>query len=277
MTSGNPRIYIPHTNGELTQLLRRHPDARIYAGGTGLLYPDGVRRLTLPPVLIALYGVEDLRRIARTDQHLDVGANATIRAISRVAHNVVPQLLTDTLPHIVPPGLRNLATLVGNVCTLERVMTSVPTLIALGAIVEIRRAGGGRWIPVARFHGGSTEAPLAPGEVVTRLRIPLDRYDVQLFRKTEDTRLTMAAIASGSKRTIENVRIVIGSSAATVLRNRELEAELAGRKAPLGRREINQAAERMRFAARAADPTFTSFDLYRIAGFVTTFLYRVGR
>ena len=277
MASDSPRVYIPHTNGELTQLLRRHPEAKVYAGGTGLLQPDGPGRLALPPVLIALYGVEDLRRIARTDRHLDVGANATIRAISRVAHNVVPQLLTDTLPHIVPPGLRNLATLVGNVCTLGRVMTSVPTLIALGAIVEIRRAGGGRWIPVSRFHGGTSGSPLAPGEVVTRLRIPLDRYDVQLFRKTEDTRLTMAAVVSGSKRTIENVRIVIGSSAPTVLRNRELEAELAGRKVPLGRREISQAAERMRFAARTSDPTFTSFDLYRIAGFVTTFLHRVGR
>lgn len=277
MKGETPRVYIPHTIGELSQLLRRHEDARVYSGGTALVQTGSERNLELPSVLIALYGVEDLRRIARTDQHLDVGANATIRSISRVGHNVVPQILTDTLPHIVPPGLRNLATLVGNVCVSGRTMTSVPTLIALGAAVEIRRAGGGRWMPLSRFHGVDGANALAKGEIVTRLRIPLERYDVQVFRKTEDTRLTFAAIARGSKGILEEVRMVMGSGAPAVMRNRELEAELAGRKVPLGEREIEAAAERTRVAARSAELSYTSFDLYRIAGFVSAFLRRLGR
>lgn len=277
MPGNDLRVYVPHTISELTGLLRRYPEAKIYSGGTAMVKTDQPGKLDLPPVLIALYGVEDLRRIARTDQYLDIGANATIRAISRVGHNVVPQILTDTLPHIVPPGIRNLATLVGNVCVHGRTMTSVPTLIALGASVEVRRSGGGRWIPLARFHGGEDGPTLGRGEVVTRLRVPLERHDVQFFRKTEDTRLTFAAVATGNKGTLEEVRMVIGSGAPDVTRNRELEAELAGRKLPLGKREIASAAERMQTAARSTELSYTSFDLYRIAGFVSGFLHKLGR
>ncbi|MFW6388257.1 MAG: FAD binding domain-containing protein [bacterium] len=277
MPESDLRVYVPHTVSELTGLLRRYPEARIYSGGTAISHTDRPGILDLPPVLVALYGVEDLRRIARTDQYLDIGANATIRAISRVGHNVVPQILTDTLPHIVPPGLRNLATLVGNVCVPGRTMTSVPTLMALGASVELRRSGGGRWLTLARFHGDKNGPAIGKGEVVTRLRVPLERHDVQFFRKTEDTRLTFAAVASGNKGTLEEVRMVIGSAGHSVMRNRELEAELTGRKLPLGKREIASAAERMRVAARSSELSHTSFDLYRIAGFVSGFLHKLGR
>ncbi len=271
------RVYIPKTVGELTQLLRRHEDARIYSGGTAMLDTSRRRNLGMPETIVVLYDVEDLRRIARTDQHLDIGANATIRAISRVGHNVVPPILTETLPHIVPPGLRNLATLTGNICVPGKTMTSVPTLMALSASVELRRSGGSRWVPVSRFHGGEHGPDIRPGEVVTRLRIPLERYDAQTFRKTEDTRLILAAVARGSKSSIDEVRIVIGSTSHSVMRDRELEAELAGRKLPLGRREIESASARMYSSARSAELSFTSFDLYRIKSFVATFLSRLGR
>ncbi len=271
------RVYIPKTISELTQLLRRHENAKVYSGGTALVDTGRRNSLGMPDTLIALYDVEDLRRIARTDQYLDIGANATIRAISRVGHNVVPQILTDTLPHIVPPGLRNLATLTGNICVPGKTMTSIPTLIALSASVELRRSGGSRWVPVSRFHGGEHGPDIRSGEVVTRLRIPLERYDAQMFRKTEDTRLIFAAVARGSKSSIDEVRIVIGSTAHSVMRNRELEAELAGRKLPLGRREIESASNRMYSSARSAELSYTSFDLYRISGFVSTFLRRLGR
>ncbi len=272
----SPRVYTPRSQSELLQLLRRHPGSRIYAGGTALSGLEDTGRLAIPATVVALYGVDDLRRIARTDRYLEIGANATIRAVSRVGSNVIPKTLYDCLPHIVPPGLRTIATLVGNVCVQGTTTTSVAPLIALGSSIEIRRVGGSRWITVQRFRSGEG-AYLQPGEVVTRLRIPLSPWDAQVYRPSEDGRISFAALARRSKGGVDAVRIVIGTRLPEVIHNRELDAELTGRKLPLPDRDIRAAAERMRNTAQAHDPGFSSFDLYRIERLVSWFLRSLTR
>lgn len=271
-----PRVYIPRSQSELLQLLRRHPDSSIYAGGTALSGLAETNRLNIPSTLVALYGVEDLRRIARTDRYIEIGANATIRAVSRVGSNVIPRTLYDCLPHIVPPGLRTIATLVGNVCVPGTTTTSVAPLIALGSSIEIRRVGGSRWMTVQRFRSGDS-IHLQPGEVVTRLRIPLAVWDAQVYRASEDGRISFAAIARRSKGGVDAVRIVIGTRLPEVIHNRELDAELTGRKLPLPERDIRAAAERLRSTAREHDPGFSNFDLYRIERLVSWFLRSLTR
>ncbi len=271
-----PKVYIPHSQNELLQLLRRHPESRIYAGGTALSSLEETGRLRLPSTIVALYGVDDLRRIARTDRYLEIGANATIRAVSRVGSNVIPGTLYDCLPHIVPPGLRTVATLVGNVCVPGTSTTSIAPLIALGSSLEIRRVGGSKWMTVQRFRSGEN-ALLQPGEVVTRLRIPLAPWDAQVYRTSEDGRIGFAAIARRTKGGVDAVRIVIGTRLPEVIHNRELDAELTGRKLPLPERDIAAAAERMRNTAREHDAGFSNFDLYRIESLVSWFLRSLTR
>ena len=238
-------VFFPQTLNDLLALRRQRPDAIPVAGGTWLLHNQNSRFLKLPRAVIALHHIEELHRIARTESRLDIGAGVSINKLLSVSRNILPPVLRDTLLSIATPGIRSLATLGGNTCIEGRSMSTHPTLHILDARLEFRRAGASRWVPAthARTDG---KLCIEPGEVLTRIRIPLEHWNVQYFRRlgsnpfsgTEDV-VVFAAIARTDRASITDLRFAIGSNHLNIYRNRELETHLAGRKIPLSRREIS--------------------------------------
>jgi carbon-monoxide dehydrogenase medium subunit len=75
------------------------------------------------------------------------------------------------------------------------------TLLALGAWVEIRRAGGQRELPLAEFFRGYYETALEPGEVVTAVTVPLlppasGASFIKFLPRTADDYATVAVAAT---------------------------------------------------------------------------------
>ncbi|MFN2369623.1 MAG: xanthine dehydrogenase family protein subunit M, partial [Candidatus Krumholzibacteriia bacterium] len=65
----------------------------------------------------------------------------------------------------------------GDVCVYVHPSDTAPALLALDATVAIRGPRGGRTVPLADFHVRPEDAPtretvLAPGEIVTAVRVP---------------------------------------------------------------------------------------------------------
>ncbi|MDR1625421.1 MAG: FAD binding domain-containing protein [Spirochaetia bacterium] len=237
-------VFFPQTLGDLLAIRKQRPDATPVAGGTWLLRNQGSRFLKLPKALISLSAIEELHRIGRSESRIDIGACVPINRILAAGKNILPQILLDTLESIGTPGIRSLATLGGNICIQGRSMSTHPALHILDARLELRRAGGSRWVPAtnSRLDG---KLLMAPDEVLTRIRIPLENWNIQLFRRIgpdtvlglEDM-LVFTAIARTSRAIITDLRFAIGSNHLNIYRSRDLETHLVGRKIPLPAREI---------------------------------------
>jgi CO/xanthine dehydrogenase FAD-binding subunit len=235
MPDAETRVFRPKSLGGLLRLYARNTDALLYAGGTDIISrrrreSPGV--CALPPKVIYLGTVQELDRISRGPRHLDIGSGLSLSRVLSVGRNVLPRLLYEAILGIGTPPVRNLATLGGNVCAPSRQGDSLPALAVLEAQLELRGPGSGRWVSVERFLGSASQTALRPGEVLTRIRIPLEEWDFQLFRKIGQRQcrggslLSYAAAARFPKGVMELFRFCYGGCGAPVLRFPELEARL---------------------------------------------------
>lgn len=238
-------VYTPGSLNELLLLKRAHPRASIYAGGTDLLKGVSEERFAVPDEVISLQEVEELQRISRTDRYLDIGAAATVARILAVGAKVIPASLVDALNHVGPPGLHSLATIGGNICSRNHLFSLVPLLTIMDVRYEIRRLGQSRWVAAARFRDAAGAPGLAVDEVLVRVRMPLDQWNVQLFEQMgtiylRDTQpVVFCALAKRNKGILDDFRMAFSAHRPLLYRNRDLEADLVGRKLPLPRREAH--------------------------------------
>ncbi len=144
-----PRILRPGSLPEAAELAARlGSQARIVAGATALQleWRHGVRP---PPYLIDLMGLTELTGIGETTGGvLRIGASTRLRALEEVVAQRLP-LLATTINRTAAPGVRQLATIGGNIAAGTGCL--IPTLLALGASVEFFDGGALRVLPLPRW------------------------------------------------------------------------------------------------------------------------------
>lgn len=237
-------VYYPTSLNELLQLYKRKPRATLFAGGTFLLLGQPGRVITLPREVICLKYVEELEKISRSDRYVEIGAGASINQVLRVGGKVLPPVFRRALEMLSPPGIASLATVGGNICVSQYALSCIVLSHLLDARIELRHQGGSRWVPPGRFRGPNGALGFRPGEMVTRIRVPTEGWNVHRFQKfgklyhprTEP--LVFAAVAQTARGTLDDLRIVLSAHTPAVVRGKELEAELVGRRLPLPQREI---------------------------------------
>jgi xanthine dehydrogenase FAD-binding subunit len=223
----------PRTLQEAREALAQ--GATIVAGATDLLVVDHANGRQHDAVLNVL-AIEELQGIRETADQLSIGAATTftrIRESAEVAKHA--RLLIDAPPTIGAAQIQNRATLGGNIANASPAGDSLPALLALGALVGVSGPHEQRLVPYDSFHTGYRKTVLSPNELITRVIIPLPSPAVQVFRKV-GTRAAQAiskvvvGLASdrldGSR--LANVRVAMGSVAATPVRLPEVEALIEG-------------------------------------------------
>jgi CO/xanthine dehydrogenase FAD-binding subunit len=234
------QVFFPKTLGELFAFWIRFPNAVPFAGGTGIIYGQGRRGLTLPSNIIALDRVDELRHITRTERYLEIGAMVRLSDILKLG-KVLPQILREALSRIANPQIRNIATIGGNICYPGWKLDTTCALVTLDAQYELRTGTSSRWISATRFSSSSEEKILNKQELFTRLRIPLEHWDYTVYRKFAANQFgsaysgSTAFVARIQKNILSEVRLVF--SGETMLRDKNSEAILAGKLLPLDRRE----------------------------------------
>lgn len=260
MADSRPTVYFPDTVGELLQLLRREPEALIYSGGTYILGQAVTRFPSLPPVVISLQDTEEMRRVSRTERYLELGAALPIQQILALGKNNVPPALYTALRMIGPPAVSGLATLGGNIAVPGRILTAVPVLSLLEARAELRKQGGNRWVPVARVHRSDGSLELTPGEIITRIRIPLQNWTAQVFRRfgselaPDSEPLAFCGLTRSSNGIIEELRLIASAGLPGSIRNKAMESELVGRRIPLNERDVRAAVQNYEARAEHLSP-----------------------
>lgn len=222
----------PATMAQALKWLARYKKPAILAGGTDLLnlLKDGA---ITPDAVIDIKGLEALHKISFAGKRLHVGALVTFSEL--IAAEAVRRhfpVLVETARTIGSPGIRNRATMVGNICSAVPCLDSGPLLLAYDAVVTTVGRGGKREIPIAKWFRGPKKTALKSGEIVSGVIIPLpEKKHAGCFIKLgryagEDlAQASVLALALEGNR----FRVAFGSVAPVPFRARGIENLLCGK------------------------------------------------
>jgi len=241
------RVFRPQSLSTLLKVYNRNPRALLFAGGTEImphLRDGGKSGPSLREGILCLGQVRELARIFRYPRVLDIGACLPIARILEAGRYILSPLLLEALQAIGNPAVRNLATLGGNICSRSPLADSLPALSVLEAQLELRSLAGSRWLKLRQFFAVPGSGALNPGELVTRIRIPLESWDFQLFRKVSGritpgrSLVSCAAAARLGKGALEAFRLSLGGVGNPLFRSPALEAQLEGSRLPVPARAV---------------------------------------
>ncbi|MEO8501895.1 MAG: FAD binding domain-containing protein [Vicinamibacteria bacterium] len=251
---------------------RCFPGATRVAGATDLLVIDHASGREHASVLNVL-GIGELQGIRMEAEQVNIGAACTFTQIRRSADVAKhARLLVDAAATIGAAQIQNRATLGGNIANASPAGDSLPALLALGAMIVIASPRGARTVPYNAFHTGYRQTVLGPDELIARVLIPLPSPRVQVFRKV-GTRAAQAiskvvvAFASDAPAhpILENVRLAMGSIAATPVRLHAVEALIESE--PLSRELADRAAALVEKTIEPIDDIRSTADYRRhVAG-----------
>jgi carbon-monoxide dehydrogenase medium subunit len=180
-------------------LLAEHgEEARVIAGGHSLL-PMMKLRLAKPDALIDINGLTDLAYLRLDGDVLAIGAltrHAALLSSPLVAEHF--PILIDAERVIADPVVRNWGTIGGSLCQADPAEDMPAALVAVNASVVVRGPAGERVVPLREFHTGPYETVVAPGELMTAVRLPIRPGGSSAYEKVERRAGDWAVAAAGA-------------------------------------------------------------------------------
>lgn len=226
-------FFEPTTLAEASRLFAQE-HAQLLAGGTDLVI--GMKAFTeTPQSVISLQKIPGLTGITiEADNSISIGAMAKVRAVELSAdiqqHHTA---LAEGASEIGSIQIRNLATIGGNIAHASPAADTVAGLLVADAQVDIASADGERTVPIDELFTGPGQTVLAPGEIITRFRLPSpasgSHYIKHKIREVMDLAfIGVAAAVNLGNGTITDARIGLAAVAPTPIRATEAENLLNG-------------------------------------------------
>jgi xanthine dehydrogenase small subunit len=233
MTFDNKSIFLPVKLDEALEAKNKDRDMRLIGGSTDIGVVVNKGKLTTPKAM-ALYHIDELKKISHDDKYISVGATVTLSEFERYVEKLIPEL-KQMLHIFASPQIKNQGTLVGNVVNASPIADTIPYLMASDARVVLKSVKGERDVLMPDFYLGYKKLDMDPSEIVIGIKIPLPKkseqtrlYKVSVRRDLDISAVTFAGMIEVEKGTIKNARIAMGGVAATVLRLKEIESKLQG-------------------------------------------------
>jgi xanthine dehydrogenase small subunit len=133
------------------------------------------------------------------------------------------------------PQIRHVGTIGGNIANASPIADSLPFLYVTEAVLELASAIGRRAVNVNDFYLGYKQLDLRPGELITRIRVPLPAedelfklYKVSRRRDLDISTFTAAIRVRLDDETIGDAAVAFGGVGPTVIRARRTETFLRG-------------------------------------------------
>lgn len=232
--SGPLRVFSPVELPAAIQFLAEHPQAKIVAGGTDV----GVqinKRAIAPEVFLDLNRVAELTAVAATQNEVICGTRARWIDLETVCQAHASEF-AEIIAIFGSPQIRHVGTIGGNIVNASPIADSLPFLFVCDAMLEIAAPQGSRMVNINDFYHGYRKSDLKPGELLTRVRIPLPTVEQQLSlykvsrrRDLDISTFTAALLLTIENETILDACIALGAVGPTVLRVKQTEAFLRGK------------------------------------------------
>ncbi|MEZ0240740.1 MAG: xanthine dehydrogenase family protein subunit M, partial [Chloroflexota bacterium] len=211
-------------------------DARIVAGSTAVTIMLR-QRLIAPAALVGIGGIEGLSGIRRVDGYLEIGALTTHRDVelSPLVREAIP-VLSETFGVVANVRVRNVATVGGVLAEADYASDPPAVLLALDAEIVARGPAGERTIPIGSFFRAFYETALAPDEILTAVRVPIQEpstgaiYEKFVTRSSEDRPCVgvIAVVRLAADGSVDDLRVAVAAAAETPQRFSDVEATARG-------------------------------------------------
>ncbi|MDP3535376.1 MAG: FAD binding domain-containing protein, partial [Halomonas sp.] len=231
----------PTTLAELTECLKRHPEARLVAGATDL-WLESTQRLARFERLIDVTRVAELNVIEETT--LEDGRRGWWIGAAVTYSRIEPLLQEhfDAFAHLLhrlgSSQIRNRGTLGGNVANASPIGDTPPVLLALGSRLRLVGPKGERELPLDDFFLDYKLTALQQGEAIRALFLPhpVEGETLKVWklskRREDDISAVLGAFAWRLEDgMLRDVRLAFGGMAGIPKRAVQAEAALEG-KAP---------------------------------------------
>lgn len=166
-------LHRPQSIGEALDILANDAEAKPLAGGATLVAMLNAQ-LVEPRCLVSLARIDELRGTARTEdggfrvaamtRHCEIAEHAGLNG----PHAVLRQAAGT----IANPTIRAMGTIGGSVALNDPAADYPPALVAMSAAIEIAGRSGTRLVAAREYFLDWYTTALAPGELVTAIRLP---------------------------------------------------------------------------------------------------------
>ncbi len=226
---------LPTTPEALAAFLTRFPNAQIVAGATDIGLWVNKQMVELGRVVFTGH-VEEMRRIETARYMLRIGAAATVEQLRRTMVHLHPAF-AEMLARFASPQIRAAATVGGNIANGSPIGDTPPPLIALDAVLLLRRGDMLRELPLEDFFIDYGKQDLHPGEFIEAITVPrepgeADRLRVYKLSKRIDQDISAVLgafnihVADGK---VTRARIAFGGMAGIPMRAQAMETALVGK------------------------------------------------
>jgi carbon-monoxide dehydrogenase medium subunit len=179
-------------------LIRWGSEARVVAGGHSLI-PMMKLRLARPEALIDINDLTELAYLRLSGDELVIGAmtrHAELLGSPLVGEHY--PIFHDAERVIADPIVRNRGTVGGSLCQADPSEDLSAAFAAVDATAVIRGVDGTRTVPIREFHVGPYETVVAPGELLTEVRVPIRPGGGSAYEKVERRAGDWAVAAAGA-------------------------------------------------------------------------------
>jgi CO/xanthine dehydrogenase FAD-binding subunit len=221
------------------------------AGGTDIYVA-----LRVNPVwfdrLVDIRRLPEMNQVTMDGDHIKLGAAVTFSKAIRnpILQKAVP-VLVEACKTIGGPAVRNCGTFGGNVSNAAACADTIPSLVCLEALANLRSPKGERQVKVEELITGPHETSIEKGELLTHFTFKVPPQHARSCfikigrRKAQSiSRLSIAVIGTVDlDGKVETIRICPGAAVATPVRFPAVEATLLGEKP--GKETLSSAADHL--------------------------------
>jgi len=239
MTLSRFELFSPERLDEAVALLKnKGKNTFVMAGGTDLLIKRR-HQIIHPQTIVSLKKISGLDRISfNRKKGLTIGATALLGNVAK--HRTILKeypAIAKAAGNTANVQIRNMGTVVGNLCNASPAADNAPALLALNAELNITGPRGDRVLALQNFFTGPGFTALQTAEIVTSIFVPTPppASGTTYLHLSARGRVDCSAASTGvylalkgSK--VEDARIFIGACGPTPLRMTKTEKKLMGQK-----------------------------------------------
>jgi carbon-monoxide dehydrogenase medium subunit len=219
---------------EASDLLKKHPGAKLLAGGHSLI-PLLKLRLASPPALIDIGRIAELKGIGVSAGAIRIGSLTTHAelAASEVLRAQCP-MLAEAAAHVGDPAVRHRGTIGGNVAHADPASDLPTVLAAVGARIITTGPDGSRTFDAADFCTGMMTTMLGDRDVLIAVEVPVRKKGQGLaYAKFEHPAsryavIGVAAAITVSRGTCTEAAVAVGGCVPRPVRASAVEKALTG-------------------------------------------------
>ena len=226
---------IPETYKEALSYLSSNT-YKVIAGGTDLMIQKRGTRETAPKFetdMLYCFNLEELKYVLKIKHEIHVGSMTSLETL--LYHADTPSILKKVIAEMASPGIRNVATLAGNIANASPAGDSLVALYLLDAKVVLESLKGKRIVPIELLIKGPRQVGIEKDEIIKEIIILDQEFSNETWIKVGGRRadaiskISFCGVYKITRSKIVDFRVAFGAVYKTVLRSKELESMVIGK------------------------------------------------